>query len=70
VPDAALGEAVIAFVVRAPGTGITSEELRDLVAVELNEAPALREVGFLAELPVTYEGKAGKKALRDVYHDK
>jgi fatty-acyl-CoA synthase len=68
VPDTHLGEAVVAFVVRAPGTGVTAEELRDLVAGELTEAHAPREVQFVAELPTTPAGKVDKRALSVRYH--
>ncbi len=70
VPDAETGEAVVAFVVRAPGTGVTAAELRDLVAGELGEASAPRDVRFLDELPVTHEDKVDKRALRAQYHAK
>ena len=68
VPDTELGEAVVAFVVRAPGTGVTAEELHDLVAGELTEAHAPREVQFVAELPTTPADKVDKRALRVRYH--
>jgi fatty-acyl-CoA synthase len=55
-------------VVRAPGTGVTAEELRDLVAGELTEAHAPREVQFVAELPTTHAGKVDKRALSVRYH--
>ena len=68
VPDTRLGQAVVAFVVRAPGTGVTAEELRDLVVGELTEAHAPREVRFVAELPTTPADKVDKRALRVLYH--
>jgi len=68
VPDAALGEAVAAFVVRAPGTGVTAAELRELVAGQLGEGHAPRDVEFVAELPMTDEDKIDKRALRVRYH--
>lgn len=64
VPDAGLGQAVHAFVVRSPGTGVTAAELRDLVAGELKEPAAPREVHFVARLPMTAKDKIDKKALR------
>ena len=70
VPDTELGEAVVAFVVRAPGTGVTAEELHDLVAGELTEAYAPREVQFIAGLPTTPADKIDKRALRVRYHDR
>jgi fatty-acyl-CoA synthase len=70
VPDTELGEAVAAFVVRAPGTGVTAAALRDRVAGELGAAHAPRDVQFVDELPMTHEGKMDKKALRVRYHHK
>jgi fatty-acyl-CoA synthase len=68
VPDTGTGEAVVAFVVRAPGAGVTGEELHELVAGELTGAYAPREVLFVGELPVTRAGKVDKRALRVRYH--
>lgn len=68
VPDTELGEAVAAFVVRAPGTGVTAADLRDLVAGELGERYAPRDVEFVTELPMTHEDRVDKKALRVRYH--
>jgi len=59
---------VVAFVVRAPGAGVTGEELHDLVAGELTEAHAPREVRFVSELPMTHADKVDKRALRGRYH--
>ena len=67
-PDTEIGEAVVAFVVRAPGAGVTGEELHDLVAVELTEAHAPREVRFVSELPMTHADKVDKRVLRGRYH--
>jgi fatty-acyl-CoA synthase len=69
VPDTDLGEAVAAFVVRAPGTGASAADLRDLVAGELGETHAPRHVEFLDELPLTHEDTVDKQALRVRYHD-
>src|SRR5215472_3849463 len=68
VPDSEIGEAVVAFVVRAPGAGVTGEQLHDLVAGELSEAHAPREVRFVSELPMTHADKVDKRALRGRYH--
>jgi fatty-acyl-CoA synthase len=68
VPDPELGEAVAAFVVRAPRAGVTAAELRDLVAGELGGAHAPRDVEFVAGLPMTHEGKVDKRDLRGRYH--
>jgi fatty-acyl-CoA synthase len=68
VPDAEIGEAVVAFVVRSAGAGVTGEQLHGLVADELSAAHAPREVRFVSELPVTHAGKVDKRALRVPYH--
>jgi fatty-acyl-CoA synthase len=68
VPGSGAGDAVAAFVVRAHGTGVTAAELRELVAGELGETAAPRDVRFVDELPMTYADKVDKKALRAQYH--
>ena len=68
VADTEVGEAVAAFVIRAPRAGVTAAELHDLVAGELTEAHAPREVRFVSELPMTHAGKVDKRALRVRYH--
>src|SRR5215470_3580726 len=70
VPDTELGQAVHAFVVRSPGTGVTAAELRDLVASELKEPAAPREVHFVARLPMAGKDKIDKKALRGRHQDR
>lgn len=67
VPDAAMGEAVHAYVVPADGATVTPEELRDMVERSLDEVWAPREVEFVDELPRTDFGKIDKKALRARY---
>ena len=68
VPDTEMGEAVVAFVVRSAGAGVTGEQLHDLVAGELSAAYAPREVRFVSELPMTHADKVDKRALRVRYH--
>jgi fatty-acyl-CoA synthase len=68
VPDTEIGEAVVAFVVRSAGAGVTGEQLHDLVADELSTVYAPREVRFVSELPMTYADKVDKRALRVRYH--
>jgi acyl-CoA synthetase (AMP-forming)/AMP-acid ligase II len=68
VPDTEIGEAVVAFVVRSAGAGVTGEQLHDLVAGELSTSYAPREVRFVSELPMTYADKVNKRALRARYH--
>ncbi|GHJ45338.1 acyl-CoA synthetase [Catellatospora sp. TT07R-123] len=64
VPHERMGEAVYAFVVPAPGAGITPAELREWAVAELNELWAPHVVEFLDDLPLTEVGKVDKKALR------
>jgi acyl-CoA synthetase (AMP-forming)/AMP-acid ligase II len=64
VPDEALGEAVYAYVVLAPGATVTGDELRALVTAELREYCAPSVVEFADTLPLTGMGKVDKKALK------
>lgn len=64
VPDPALGEAVHAYVVAAPGARPDPEELRALVAAELRPYCAPAVVEFVDALPLTAMGKVDKQALR------
>ena len=63
-PDPALGEAVHAYVVAAPGARPDPEELRDLVSAELRPYCAPAVVEFVDALPLTPMGKVDKQALR------
>lgn len=65
VPDDTMGELVHAYVVRAPDATVTAEELRRLVAAELNAAWAPATIEFIDGLPLTESGKVDKKALRE-----
>jgi len=67
VPDPEIGEALHAFVVRAPGSTVTGPELRDHVAAGLNDVWAPREVEFMTELPLLASGKVDRAALRASY---
>lgn len=64
VPDDAYGEAVRAYVVRAPGASVTADELRSMVNAELEEAYVPRDIEFVGELPMTSQHKVDKKELR------
>ncbi|WP_225448235.1 AMP-binding protein [Streptacidiphilus sp. P02-A3a] len=64
VPDRALGEAVHAYVVAAPGARPDPEQLRALVAAELRPYCAPSVVEFVDALPLTAMGKVDKRALR------
>ncbi|PPQ87692.1 hypothetical protein CVT25_011459 [Psilocybe cyanescens] len=70
VPDAKYGEVVGAWIVREPNSHISKEEVRRVVAVNMNpqNAPAwvwfIGEDGNPAELPKTASGKVQKHVLR------
>lgn len=64
VPDETIGEAVHAFVVVAPGTEVTADELRTFVKERLNSLYTPRGIDFVDELPLTPLGKVDKKLLR------
>jgi fatty-acyl-CoA synthase len=65
VSDDALGEVPHAFVVRAPGAGVTEDELRDLVTERLDGMWAPRGVDFVESLPLVGFGKVDKRALHE-----
>ena len=64
VPDAAVGEAVHAFVVPVPGAELTGEQVREHALGQLSPIWAPRVVHFLDALPLTGSGKVDKKRLR------
>lgn len=65
VPHEAFGEQVHAYLVAAPGSSVTAEELAALVRAELNDLYTPRGFEFVTALPLTPLGKVDKKALRD-----
>jgi acyl-CoA synthetase (AMP-forming)/AMP-acid ligase II len=65
VPHPDWGEVVKAAVVRRPGTGLSSEDVRDYVGKELASYKKPRLVEFLDELPVTPTGKVNRKLLSE-----
>ncbi|MGA8113008.1 MAG: AMP-binding protein [Actinocatenispora sp.] len=67
VPDRAMGEAVHACVVIAPGAEVSADDLREFVTAQLNPVWAPRTVEFVDELPLTAVGKIDKKAIRARY---
>jgi acyl-CoA synthetase (AMP-forming)/AMP-acid ligase II len=64
VPDAELGEAPHAYVVRTDHATVTAEELAALVASTLTKWWAPRTIEFVDDLPRTASGKANVKQLR------
>jgi acyl-CoA synthetase (AMP-forming)/AMP-acid ligase II len=67
VPDAGVGEAVFAYVVRAPDATVTEEELRQFTEDRLNKLWSPGEVEFIDAFPLTEYGKVDKKQLRARY---
>jgi fatty-acyl-CoA synthase len=69
VPDPKWGEAVTAFVVRAPGATVTSEELIAVVRALKGPVHAPKRLEFVDALPLTPLGKLDKKQLRARFWD-
>ncbi|KOV99285.1 fatty acid--CoA ligase [Streptomyces sp. NRRL B-1140] len=65
VPDARLGEAGRAYVVRRPGALLTADDLIAWSRREMANYKVPRSVEFVAELPRNASGKVVKGALRD-----
>ncbi|GAP50870.1 FadD3 family acyl-CoA ligase [Streptomyces azureus] len=65
VPDARLGEAGKAYVVRRPGALLTADDLIAWSRREMANYKVPRTVEFVAELPRNASGKVVKGALRD-----
>lgn len=67
IPDAKWGEAVMALIVRKPGSNVSAEELIALVKEEKGPVQAPKQIEFADSVPVTPLGKPDKKALRAKY---
>lgn len=67
VPDPAMGEAVVAYVVPVADATVTGDELRELVSAKLRDVWAPKEVVFAPTLPLIGLGKVDKNALRERY---
>lgn len=65
VPHPLTGERVHAFVVTAPGSTLTEEELLRFALERLNVVWVPKAVTFVSELPLTPSGKYDKKEMRD-----
>jgi len=63
-PDPAMGEEVVAFVVRRPGTQLTEVELVEFCRTRLAKFKAPKEIRFVGYLPKSPIGKILKKELR------
>jgi fatty-acyl-CoA synthase len=64
IPDEAVGESVHAFVVAAPDSGLTGEQVRAHALTRLSPVWAPRVVHLVGALPLTGSGKVDKKLLR------
>jgi acyl-CoA synthetase (AMP-forming)/AMP-acid ligase II len=65
VPDVEAGELPKAFVVAAPGSGVTAEELQEFVAEHVSSYKRIRQVEFVDEIPKSPSGKILRRLLRD-----
>ncbi|MCU1365787.1 MAG: AMP-dependent synthetase and ligase [Ilumatobacteraceae bacterium] len=64
VPHAATGEAVVAAVVRAPGSRVDADALREIVAANLAAYKRVSEVQFLDQIPRLPSGKVLRRELQ------
>jgi len=65
IPDALLGEAIRAYVVIEPDSGLNDKQLRVACAAKLENFMVPKEFVFIAEMPKTATGKVSKKLLRE-----
>ncbi|MGH9029475.1 MAG: class I adenylate-forming enzyme family protein, partial [Acidimicrobiales bacterium] len=64
-PDPVTGESIEAAVVRAPGSLITEQELRDRCSERLARYKCPSSIRFVRELPTGLAGKALRRAVRE-----
>jgi long-chain acyl-CoA synthetase len=70
IPDEKYGEAVLAFVVRAPGQNLSPQEVIEFAQAKMTPFKAPSKVKFVDQLPKSLVGKVLKKELRKmVFHD-
>ena len=65
IPDDEAGELPKAFVVAAPGSGITAGEVQEYVAEHVSSYKRIRIVEFVDEIPKSPSGKILRRLLRD-----
>ena len=65
VPDAQLGEAIVAAVALVDGASVTAEELQAAVADQLAGYKRIRHVVFVDEIPRLPSGKALRRQLKE-----
>jgi len=66
VPEAEKGEMIVAFVVAAPGSAVTSEELREHCRALASSYKTPDRIEICAELPSTPTGKLLRKELKSM----
>jgi len=64
VPDEILGQAIKAFVVPAPGAGLTEKEVMKYCTANMEAFMVPKYIEFMDNLPRTANGKINKKQLR------
>ena len=69
VLDERWGEALVAYVVRAPGTGVSEEDLGEYCTEQLARYKRPREIMFVEDIPKTPSGKVQKPLLREAYQE-
>ena len=65
VPDEEAGERPVAFIVRAPGSEITEEAVKETVAKDLSTYKHLAAVYFVEAIPKSASGKILRRVLRE-----
>jgi fatty-acyl-CoA synthase len=65
VPDARLGEELMAWVQLAPGKQLTEDELRDFCRGQIAHFKIPRYIKFVDDFPMTVTGKVRKVEMRD-----
>jgi acyl-CoA synthetase (AMP-forming)/AMP-acid ligase II len=65
IPDVEAGELPKAFVVAAPNSDVTAEELQEYVAEHVSSYKRIRQVEFVDEIPKSPSGKILRRLLRD-----
>ena len=65
IPDPLLGEAIRAYLVMEPDSGLNDKQLRLACAAKLENFMVPKEFVFVSEMPKTATGKVSKKLLRE-----